>query len=140
MEIFEELEEDVFVNSGMDILPKKPTRDCSFEEKAMYMEKSIAWIKSEIIELKSQDKQLMRKFRTMLGVVDGLKRFRQTVEEQQGILGDLTAIDDFELQPRFVDVSASCGDESKGAVLRRQVSNYQRYNRIGFEERHVSFH
>ena len=134
-----EEDEDVFVTNSLD-LPKKPLAKCSFEEQSVYMEKSFAWLKSEISELKSQDRLLMKKFRTMLGAVEGLKKFRKTVEEQQGILGDLTAIEGIKLQSTYVDVSASFVDENSEKVLKRQVSNYQRYKRVGFEKRHVSFH
>ena len=134
-----EEDEDVFVTNSLD-LPKKPVAKCSFEEQSVYMEKSFAWLKSEISEIKSQDRLLMKKFRTMLGAVEGLKKFRKTVEEQQGILGDLTAIEGIKLQSTYVDVSASFVDENSEKVLKRQVSNYQRYKRVGFEKRHVSFH
>ena len=138
LEVFLEEDECVFVSNSLELLPKKPSIDCSFEEQAVYMEKSIAWLKSEISDLKSQDKLLMKKFRTMLGAVEGLKKFRKTVEEQQGILGDMAALDGIE--PSLVDVSASYVGNSKERALRRQVSNYQRYKRVGFEQRHVSFH
>jgi len=141
LDTFEEEDEDVFlVTNNLDLVPKKPLADCSFEEQAVYMEKSFVWLKSEIRELKSQDKLLMKKFRTMLGAVEGLKKFRKTVEEQQGILGDLKAIEGIELQPTLVDVSPSFADESKDHALQRKVSNYQRYKRVGFDKRHVSFH
>ena len=134
-------DEDVFVATGSELLPKKPLMNCSFEERAVYMEKSFAWLRSEISELKCQDRLLMKKFRTMLGAVEGLKKFRKTVEEQQGILGDLEAIRGIESQPMLVDVSASVGDSNTTEnLLKRQVSNFQRYKRVGFEQRHLSFH
>lgn len=133
-------DEDVFIATSQELLPKKPLINCSFEERAVYMEKSFAWLRSEISELKSQDRLLMKKFRTMLGAVEGLKKFRKTVEEQQGILGDMKAIEGIELQPMMVDVSASVADNNMGTLLQRQVSNFQRYKRVGFEQRHLSFH
>lgn len=140
MRFFKEEEEDVFVGSSLEMLPKRPTMGCTFEEKAVYMEKSIAWLKMEINELKSQDRLLMRKFRTMLVTVEGLKKFRHTVEEQEEILGDLASNSGVDLQPHLVDVSTSCFEESEDRIWKRQLSNYQRYKRVGFEQRHVSFH
>ena len=136
---FEEDEEVFYKSSPSSILSAKPLKDCSFAEQVVYMEKALTWLKFEISELQNQDKQLMKKFRSMISTVQAIKKFKNTVEEQSGILGDMESIDGIEVQPNFVDLPVSVVT-SKENRLKRQVSDYQRYKRIGYEGRHVSFH
>ena len=132
-------ENDVFLNSTLFLLPSKPKEDCTFEEQALYMEKTFAFLKAEIDGLKCQDKILMKKFRSMIGAVERIKKFKETVEAQREILGELTEQEPT-LDSNYVDKPMSVMTLNRDRKFKRQVSNYQRYNRIGFDGRHASFH
>ena len=103
------------------------------------MEKTLAFLKAEIDSLKSQDKILMKKFRSMIGAVERIKKFKETVEAQREILGELTEQEPT-LDSNFVDKPMSVMTLNRDRKFKRQVSNYQRYNRVGFDGRHASFH
>lgn len=130
---------DVFLSSSSFLLPTKPKQDCTFEEQAVYMEKTFAFLKAEIDGLKIQDKMLMKKFRSMIGTVERIKKFKETVEAQREILGELTEQEPT-LDSSFVDKPMSVMTLNRDRKFKRQVSNYQRYNRVGFDGRHASFH